>query len=402
MDDGSVSAAAVTAGMLKARAAHMTGLNDFGDPWFERPLAAWAEDLGGPLLSEPARGFLARQVVDNLCRRLEVQDCLKRNPEIDQVELPPILYITGLERSGTTWLHNLLARHPLARSLCRWELAFPTPPPEAETFFSDPRIALVQSAADRYRGTLLEQMHWVNAVDPEDCIRGAVDATGLMGRAVAPLMPNWRRFLAEADLTPSFLEHRRLLKLLLWKAPPPRAGHLALRSPHNSRNLFQLAAALPEARFAVIHRDPFRAATSLCTLVAHTTEALAGSPDFWRDNGPAVETVVEQVELGLTRLTAFADAPTAPLTHVAYPDLIRNPAATVEEIYRRLEIAAPVDLADRVAAAQVGRPRSPAATPPAKIPDYGLKPAAFLARPAVAAYCDRFGISPEKVRLTGA
>jgi len=32
------------------------------------------------------------------------------------VPLPPIVYITGLERSGTTLLHNLLALHPQARA----------------------------------------------------------------------------------------------------------------------------------------------------------------------------------------------------------------------------------------------------------------------------------------------
>ncbi|MGH9186315.1 MAG: hypothetical protein ACRD0U_10955 [Acidimicrobiales bacterium] len=47
--------------------------------------------------------------IRDLERRLRVLDVLSRNPEIDEVEIPPIVCITGLARSGTTLLHNLLA-----------------------------------------------------------------------------------------------------------------------------------------------------------------------------------------------------------------------------------------------------------------------------------------------------
>jgi len=144
---------------LKAQAVEKTQLGDFGDPWFEGPLAAWVHDLQSPALSEKGRSFFTRLAVNNLCRRLEVLECLKRDPEIGAVRIPPILYITGLERSGTTFLHNLLALHPLGRPLLRWELMFPTPPPEAATYRSDPRIAQVQASIEPLRGSKLEHMH---------------------------------------------------------------------------------------------------------------------------------------------------------------------------------------------------------------------------------------------------
>jgi Sulfotransferase family len=148
---------AETVETLKAKAIQATGLNDFGGDWFEQPLAAWAEDLAGPSLTEPGRAFLGRLAVTNLCRRLEVVDWWNRHPEIEDVAMPPILYITGLERSGTTLLHNLLALYPLLRALLRWELMRPAPPPEASSYRTDPRIAEVQASVDRLRGTLLER-----------------------------------------------------------------------------------------------------------------------------------------------------------------------------------------------------------------------------------------------------
>ena len=99
-----------------------TGLHDFGDDWFVGPLRAWATDLQQPNLTEFGRGFLRSLAVRDLARRLRVLHTLREHPEIAGVPIPRIVYITGLERSGTTLLHNLLALHPHARALLRWEL----------------------------------------------------------------------------------------------------------------------------------------------------------------------------------------------------------------------------------------------------------------------------------------
>jgi hypothetical protein len=59
----------------------------------------------------------------------------------------------GFPRSGTTFLHNLMALHPEARALLRWELVHPVPPPEALTHATDPRIERTQRALTVLRGT---------------------------------------------------------------------------------------------------------------------------------------------------------------------------------------------------------------------------------------------------------
>ena len=45
---------------LKAQATDITGLSDFGSPWFEAPLSAWIADLGGPLQTEAAARLFER------------------------------------------------------------------------------------------------------------------------------------------------------------------------------------------------------------------------------------------------------------------------------------------------------------------------------------------------------
>jgi hypothetical protein len=391
-----------TIASLKADAVAKAGLNDFGDTWFELPLAAWIQDLDGPALSQRGRAFFSRLAIANLCRRLEIIDCLKKNPGIDAVAIPPTLYITGLERSGTTLLHNLLALHPRSHALLRWELMRSTPPPEAATYRNDPRIAEVQASIEPLRGTKLEHMHWVNADEPEECTWGAFDCTGLLGRAPSALMPTWTRWLQTADLTPSFLEYRRLVKLLTWRNPVAPGGHLVLKCPQNSRNIAQFAGAFPEARFVFTHRDPYRAVASGLTLVDHITSAFTEQKYMWQPGGAAVETVISGAEIALNGMVSYDTTSTEKCAHVAYPALVKDPANVVGEIYRHFSINAPEDIGERIASFVTAQARGRRAAPPAELATYGLEQQSLLTRPVFRSYCTRFDVKPETTRLTGA
>ena len=105
---------------IKKEAVERTGLQDFGDPFFEGPLLAWINDLRNPNISDFGRKFLRRLVVRDLSRRLNVLAYLAQHPEILEVDIPPIIFITGPARTGSTLLHDLLAAHPRAGTLLGW------------------------------------------------------------------------------------------------------------------------------------------------------------------------------------------------------------------------------------------------------------------------------------------
>jgi hypothetical protein len=391
-----------TVASLKAEAARRTGMSDFGDPWFEQPLAAWAMDLDGAQLNDRSRIFLGRLAVTNLCRRLEVVDWLTRHPEINDVAIPPIIYITGMERSGTTLLHNLLSLDPRARALLRWELMRPTPPPEAETFRSDPRIAEVQRAADQLRGTALEHMHWVNADDPEECVWGATDCTGLLGRAASFSMPTWAAWIESADLSPSYREYRQLVKMLLWRNPLPEGGHLVLKCPQHSRDIKNVARAFPESQFVLTHRDPFRTCVSVATLAAGINAPFGVNDYACGPGGRNVAVAIAMIERSTSHLCEFADTNGGTRADVAYPALVSDPVTTVRRIYDALHFDWPDGFDAQIASFLSAQASGKRAKPPAELPTFGLDHRAFLERPAIAAYCRRFDIIAETTRTTGA
>jgi hypothetical protein len=388
---------------MKAQAVAVTGLSDFGDDWFEGPLSAWAADLGRGKLSPESRQRLAVIAIADLCKRLRVVDCLKRNPEIEDAPIPPIIYVTGLARSGTTFLHHLLSLGALARPLLRWELTMPTPPPEAATYRTDPRIAKIQEGLEKLRGKPLEQMHWVNADEPDECTVGAYDCTGLLGRAITPLMPGWRQWLHTNDLGQSYVEYRRLIKLLLWRNPVAPGGYLVLKSPQNARDIARFCEVFPEARVVIIHRDPYRAAVSSLALQNQITRAFSPKRQmsFEADRSGAAG-IVLAIETILESLSAFVGNTDRRVANPLYARLVKDPAGVVRSIHETIGIDAPADIEDRIAALLAAQAAGKRKAPIAELPTRGLDQSTFLARQSIAAYMQRFNVEPEWTRQTGA
>jgi hypothetical protein len=382
-----------------ADAAEATGLDDVGDTWFLGPLSAYVADLDQPNLTGFGRELLRSRAVRDVERRLRVLETLREHPEIAEVPIPPIVYITGLERSGTTLLHNLLALHRDARTLRRWELLEPLPPPESATYDTDPRIAHVQEQADVLRGTILEHMHWVNATEPEECVCGFIDSVSMFAWAASPCMPTWWRFLTTADLRPAFEHYRRVVQLLLWKHPVGPEGFLVLKAPQIARHVAAFASVFPEARFVITDRDPYRCIVSLAVLGHGIAEWFCDTNPL-TDDGLRARFSSDEVPRKLASLAAFTTDAPARAMHVPYPDLVGAP---VDVVRRALAANAPdEELSTKVVAFLERQRAGERAAPPATLDAMGYEQADVWADPVIRSYCQRFGIDPERTRLVGA
>jgi hypothetical protein len=391
-----------TSASLKQQAIEKTGLSDFGTSIFEAPLSAWVADLNGPIPNERGRKFYSRLAVTDLCRRLRVIECLHQHPEIDEVEIPPIIYITGHERSGTTLLHNLLSLDQHARTLKRWELMHPTPPPEASSYLTDPRIAKVQAPQDKLRGTLLEHMHWVDANDPEECTWGLLNCTGFLGQSPSCVLPTWGSWIQNADFTETFREYRSLIKLLLLRNPVGENGYLVLKAPQHARPLQAFAKVFPEAHFVITHRDPFRVFTSLCSLVGHTHESFLSDSGLLLSGGAGVEPLLERTEAKLNAMIEHDKILADRISNVAYLRLVDDPYAVIRQIYDQARGGIPDIVNGQISAFLNAQKVGRRAKPPREMPTFGIDHQQFLKRDKIAPYCRHFQVQPELTRATGA
>jgi hypothetical protein len=386
---------------LKREAAEKTGFDDFGDPLFEEPLAAWVNDLSSPSLDDFGRQFLRRLALRDLCRRLKVLAYLSEHPQISEVEIPPIIQIMGAPRTGSTLLHNLMAPHSLCRSFLRWELMEPLPPPSLETYKIDPRIAKVQASIEPLRGSLLERMHWVNADESDENAWGFTDCTGLLGRGITPIMPTWRQWLEDSDHSSTFHDYRKLLQLLIWKYPPPHGGYLLLKCVLTAAKIKSFAKVFAEAKFILMHRDPFRVLLSTCTGAQSIYKPFIGEqPDPLQEDGSSRKSILEAQKLIYRALVDFAKAEPTKVTNVQYADLMRDAVSTTSSAYESMGIEAPQKLEKSIIDHLQQQRSGKRATPLKSYESFGYDEDAVWADPIVTDYCEFFGVGRERTRIT--
>src|SRR5258706_9182428 len=105
-----------------------TGLEDFGDPAVETRLQMLVNSLENEADLHPVGRFLARTHLRCLLEtQLQLTDVWNKCKEIESEPIQQPIFITGMPRSGSTFLHELLAQDRDHRVPRAWEVMFPSP-----------------------------------------------------------------------------------------------------------------------------------------------------------------------------------------------------------------------------------------------------------------------------------
>lgn len=323
---------------LLTEAIERAGLDDFGGESWREGFQVFLEALEAEAQLNLVGRVLARaDVVNWLENRLRITDCLKRFPEVGEQALEQPLFITGLPRTGTSILHELLGRDPAARVPLAWEVRHPCPPPRAETRDTDARIARAELEIRLWCEIVPEydSMHELGARIPVECIQITAHefrSDELSGRH---LVPSYAAWLASADLVPAYAFHRRMLQVLQWKTPGER---WVLKAPSHLASLPALLAVYPDARIVQTHRDPLAVMASVASILYSTAFVRSDAVDpeqvlQWFTGGTC------QVLLdGASALRDSGTLPTEQVFDVRYGDLMADPIATIGGLYDHFAI----------------------------------------------------------------
>jgi hypothetical protein len=315
---------------LMDRARRRTGLDDFGhDDAFREGLCAFIGSFNSRDDAHSfGRLFVREYSVRLLSNRLRIEDDLKRHPEILDVPVTRPLVITGLPRSGTTFLHRMMSEDPAGRTMLFWESLEPSPSPTRETYASDRRIARARKSMDLlYRlSPRLATAHEFDAESPEE------DNNLFAHRFVAGILgfmfdvPEYVRWLETQDLVPGYRYLKRQLQLLSWKY---RADYWVLKAPAHLYGLDALLAVFPDANVVVTHRDPLQVIPSLCSLAAGFRGMVADRLDLRRLGAEFAEAMAVGPERAIAARSA---ADPARFFDVPYRRLTSDPVGTVREV----------------------------------------------------------------------
>jgi hypothetical protein len=318
---------------LAEEAQRRTGLTDFGDDLFWEPYRIFVDSLNNEANLHTLGRLIARDdLLNSLQIRLELTDWRTRHPEIARERVGRPLFITGLPRTGTSILHELLAQDPRHRAPLHWEVRSPCPPPETATYRSDPRIALADRQVRLWTEIVPEYdtMHELGGQIPVECIQIMVHSfrsDELMGRHSVPSYGAW---YAGCDLEPAYRFHHDMLQLLQWRCPGDR---WVLKSPSHLGQLEALLAVYPEARIVFTHRDPLKVLPSVASILSSTAYVRSDGLDPESFLGWFTGETCAHLLDGMTAIRESGRLPPEQCHDVRFADLMGRPIETLSSIY---------------------------------------------------------------------
>jgi hypothetical protein len=322
-------------GTLCTAAMKQTGLSDFGNPYYREGFMRLLESAEEDARLHPLGRFMTNDFFTNyLAQRLLLMESLKKEPQIYQQKLVFPLIIVGLARSGTTFLHKMLALDPNHRALPMWQLMYPFPEKPADNNRRDRRQAQMERTM-RFRQPLLpgiDAIHYMRADTPEECILvlGLTFNSNIFG-TLSPLYGYVEWYLENTGSLQKYEEYSWLLKHFQSQEPEQR---LVLKAPAHTGNLEPLTQTIPNAMIIQTHRDPVVSYVSACSLVKTYHLAMSNEVDVPR----MAEQCLRLYELWLKRSIEFREAHPGVIYDVFYDGLVSNPIGTVRGIYSNFQL----------------------------------------------------------------
>ncbi|MGW5577145.1 sulfotransferase family protein [Micromonospora chokoriensis] len=373
-----------------------TSLSDLGDAdslTGLQVLVRSAEEVRPTFASRVSVRQLAMSILVN---RLALVDAQRTSPDVFRGPLVPPLIVTGLPRTGTTFLHRILAADPAHYALPLWEAMRPIPAADRK---DRRRLRVGLGLAVRklmIRG--LDRIHPISVDAPEEDLftLGGTFQSWLFWQALP--MYGYVDWYLRQDRAAKYQNYRAWLHVLQAAHPGRR---LVLKAPEHIGGITELLHAVPEARLVQVHRDPVTAFASFISLISHTQGKVIGGTDTSRRDRTTLQLLAGEMERNLDARERLPDA----IVDVYYDELVADPIAVARRIYHEHDV-------QQSDAAQAAIERFVRANPQGKhgVHRYGASDLAVGADEVssrFAAYSQRFGFAgprdtdqPQRPRAT--
>lgn len=308
-----------------------------------------------------------------------------RYPEMASTEVVRPVFIVGINRTGTTLLHRLMAQDRRFRALRSFEMAAFAPVRDAfdNTWGTpeDPRYDLFDDMMEASGVTrALVGLHRIDPNDPEEDLM-------LMGTSfhswpipVRYHVPAYAQWLQHANMCPPYEHHRRMLQHFAYvdRLPQASAGQWLLKMPFHLMELEALIHTYPDALFIQTHRAPHQFMGSWISLAESIRPPLL-------DPRPRHELGAEQLALMVRLMDRAIDFRLAhpELEHrwldLSYYDLVQDSLAMVKIVYDHFHwhLAPEVEVTMDNWLFEQSRLRQSEPSHQYDLADYGLSPGAI-------------------------
>jgi hypothetical protein len=366
------------------------GLDDLGAGPFLEPLGRLVESLEGEARLNTIGRVIARErILSHTVNRLGYTNDRKQFPEIASQEIVKPIFIIGLPRTGTTILHDILAQDEKSRAPLTWETMFPSPPPETESFETDPRIETCAATFPDIDQMIpgFKAMHPMGATLSQECVT-------MMGETMCtPLFHNQFRVPAyedwvdrEADWSHVYDFHFQQLQHLQSRHAKDR---WVLKTGAHMWGLEHLLATYPDARIVFTHRDPVQSMTSYASLTSLVRSMGSDEVDRFEIAEDWTARLVHVLEHAI-RVRSENEYPDAVFYDMRFTDFVKDQFNVVESIYDAFGLEMTPQAADGMRAFIGDNPQGKHGVHEYSPEQYGVVPETV--RSAFRNYIDRFDL----------
>jgi hypothetical protein len=258
----------------------------------------------------------------------------ERAPGINATPILRPLIITGLPRSGTTFLHRLLDCDPMTRSPLCWQTMAPYPPRRG----ADRRIEATERDL-RYFAHIapgFRDVHPLTAHMPQECTEITAQIFQSLRFDTTFRIPSYLNWQDARGHALAYQFHKRFLQHLQYQSgDDPASVQWVLKCPDHVFALDAVRMVYPDARIVFVHRDPLKVLPS----VAKLTEILRQPFTAIQDKTEIGAQVTGRWHLGVDAMMQAADSSGAPqaneagICHIQYRALTADPVGTVNQLY---------------------------------------------------------------------
>jgi hypothetical protein len=369
---------------LAEKAKQKTGLSDFGSEEFREGLSVLCETFEKTAgMNEAGRKQNWKRLEKLLELRLKIQAALTRHPEIREREIHKPFFLTGLPRTGTSALFNLLGMDPATRPLLLWESFFPDPIEGHPRGEPDPRYLAMKAANEQMRDQNKDfsKIHFTSADTPEECVLLMAATFEHVHNGVEVLMEPYKSFFEASDMRRPYAWYKDVLKLLDWQRPGDR---WLLKSPAHLWALDVLVEQYPDCCVILTHRNLADVFASYCSMM-NAVFAMNNCTPI-PDMGVAVlDSIATSLERGLearerTDPSRFID--------IRFDDFADDNMATVEKIYAHFELPFDEAASSTMASYVANNPKGKHGKHEYDLEQYGLS--LEMIRDRLGGYADRY------------
>ena len=265
-----------------------------------------------------------------LRNRQLIEDAHAANPALSAAPIKAPLIILGLPRSGTSFLHTLMAEDPDNQVPRNWQMIYPAPRQAGFNPRGDRRVTRVDKQLDLFNRLApgFRDLHPIYADSPQECSEITAHVFQSLRFDSTHRVPSYFDWLERHGHDDAFVFHKKYLQFL----QNGKASRWVLKCPDHTFTLDAILRVYPDARFVILHRDPIAVLGS----VAYLTQVLRRPFLRGIDAGEIGAQVAARWTQGANLLLKFdqrTDVPASRKLHMQYEEFTAAPLAAIARIY---------------------------------------------------------------------